>query len=579
MALPDVRVHCPCAEPPDGERAEADGLELPRTLMDAGALHALNSLYFCEDCRAIRCPRCVYDEIVQVYCPSCLHVYMSEFDEAHSQRQQQLAAVGWRRPDRDYQTCTRNCFQCPVCAANLLILAGDGAHAGEVYVQCAHCLWDSRSVPGLVFTKQTSLFSQFREKYAHAGAAARVDALGQFYRAAAAAEAEAAAARAAEGVRSAPSSPQSKYLPRRRDTSRLLPGRREPTPVSPRTAHLYGQVPAAKALQLAAQDLAALVVPLDEEADLAAAKAEAPLTRAQLDAQHYAAPTTTADLLPVPQRLRSRLARRCRACRHILVRPDTARSRKAAAPSLGTVTAALKICLLSRNYLPTVHVTSLNAITNPQAFASAEPPAPAPTMFSSARPLADAQPSTRLRPQRTYHYVLTLVNPLYERMRVSLATATTTPAAGTNAGGHKVTLLAPAFDIGGYETDAIEDWDVGMIGVMKAKLAALQVHPSLAAGATAGGVFDRGRNWTSVVMEVVPAPGAGNAVEIPIFVSVEHDRPAELPELAAEGDIQTPERAAKTATRREQPRATADDDVDGRRAAFWTVLRLGAVVE
>lgn len=87
MHYPSLRIHCPCAEPvsddegdiedevPDEQHSGSRQLTLPPTLTNDFALHALNALYFCDVCKALRCERCVVDEVVQTYCPSCLHIY------------------------------------------------------------------------------------------------------------------------------------------------------------------------------------------------------------------------------------------------------------------------------------------------------------------------------------------------------------------------------------------------------------------------------------------------------------------------------------------------------------------------
>src|SRR5271170_314262 len=79
-----IRIHCPCADspadaPPPTEEDELSttGDELDRvfdpTLPRAKySLHPLGYLYFCQECQAIRCPRCVQEEIVSAFCPMCL---------------------------------------------------------------------------------------------------------------------------------------------------------------------------------------------------------------------------------------------------------------------------------------------------------------------------------------------------------------------------------------------------------------------------------------------------------------------------------------------------------------------------
>lgn len=83
-----VRIHCPCADSPADapptpteEDSSAPLLEetpevrrifdptLPRAKY---SLHPLSHLYFCQECQAIRCPRCVQEEILSAFCPMCL---------------------------------------------------------------------------------------------------------------------------------------------------------------------------------------------------------------------------------------------------------------------------------------------------------------------------------------------------------------------------------------------------------------------------------------------------------------------------------------------------------------------------
>lgn len=44
----------------------------PRAPRANYSLYPLEHLLYCEDCHQIRCPKCVLDEIVTWYCPSCL---------------------------------------------------------------------------------------------------------------------------------------------------------------------------------------------------------------------------------------------------------------------------------------------------------------------------------------------------------------------------------------------------------------------------------------------------------------------------------------------------------------------------
>ncbi len=57
--------YCPCLATPELKLA---GPSNPSSAYD---LHAFSSLYFCDECDAIRCEKCVRMEILTYYCPSC----------------------------------------------------------------------------------------------------------------------------------------------------------------------------------------------------------------------------------------------------------------------------------------------------------------------------------------------------------------------------------------------------------------------------------------------------------------------------------------------------------------------------
>lgn len=79
-----IRIHCPCADSPaDAPIPTAeDEASTPEDTVDRifdptlarakYSLHPLGYLYFCQECQAIRCPRCVQEEIVSAFCPMCL---------------------------------------------------------------------------------------------------------------------------------------------------------------------------------------------------------------------------------------------------------------------------------------------------------------------------------------------------------------------------------------------------------------------------------------------------------------------------------------------------------------------------
>lgn len=62
---PSVRYHCPCLSnspfPPP-----------PHLASSSYSFHPLHELFFCEECDAVRCNRCVTVEVSSYYCPNCL---------------------------------------------------------------------------------------------------------------------------------------------------------------------------------------------------------------------------------------------------------------------------------------------------------------------------------------------------------------------------------------------------------------------------------------------------------------------------------------------------------------------------
>src|SRR5687768_5222608 len=112
---PYTFIQCPCSDssplgrPSDGnfptgaEEDDEDHTFDPRAARSNFSLYPLEYLLYCEDCHQIRCPRCVAEEIVTYYCPSCLFEVPSS----------NIKSEG--------NSCTRNCFQCPICIGPLAV--------------------------------------------------------------------------------------------------------------------------------------------------------------------------------------------------------------------------------------------------------------------------------------------------------------------------------------------------------------------------------------------------------------------------------------------------------------------------
>lgn len=210
------------------------------------------------------------------------------------------------------------------------------------------------------------------------------------------------------------------------------------------------------------------------------------------------------ELLPIPMLMRTKRAKRCRACRHILVKPESKVS-----------STRYRIRLIASNTLPKVTL---------KPFSMAGP--------SAGNPLL-ALPANGT-PQQ---FLLTLRNPLFERVRITLAAPTVFPVptltTKTRPGKytHRITLLCPSFDIGA-NTDA---WDEALsrdTDVSSSSSRDKRASVALASGGSGGGdgggaadgggigkgggggggsgakiaeagkIWEKGRNWTTVVLEV-----------------------------------------------------------------------------
>ena len=180
-------------------------------------------------------------------------------------------------------------------------------------------------------------------------------------------------------------------------------------------------------------------------------------------------------LRPIPTPLRSKRAKRCSDCRNNIVRPDEKRH-----------STRYKLRLVAANNIPRIGVKPLSS------------------------------DFVGLEPGKTCHFVLTLRNPIFEAVRVTLATPQTVSpdnASRTRSGekgsasvigqAGKVTILCPQFEIGA----AADVWDEALDGTDSqsskgSSQDALKVLDGKNAQPEAGKPFTKGRNWTSVVLEV-----------------------------------------------------------------------------
>jgi dynactin-4 len=170
------------------------------------------------------------------------------------------------------------------------------------------------------------------------------------------------------------------------------------------------------------------------------------------------------DLRPMPALLRTKRAKRCAACKHILVRPESK-----------PTSTRYRIKLTALNYIPLVILKPMPGT-------------------AVAKPASGETDDTTLQPSIPHQWVLTLKNHLFDTVKVSLATPAVTPGRL----GHRVTVLCPQFEVGANS----DVWD-DALGDKRTSVAMSGPRGDVGV-AEAGKVYDKGRNWTSVVLEVVP---------------------------------------------------------------------------
>ncbi|KAF2024944.1 dynactin-like protein Arp1 p62 subunit RO2 [Setomelanomma holmii] len=541
---------------------EEDGTFDPRNPRSNYSLYPIEHLLYCEDCLQIRCPRCVIEETLNWYCPSCLFEVPSSVVKSDGNR------------------CTRNCFNCPVCISPLTVNSiekpdAPSATGGPYILACPYCHWSTVET-GIEFEKHTGVYGQL--------------------------------ARVGNGGRAMPTAKerdkdreQRKDLEaRQRDSRHLLsPSDDSPTadresdkstasrdhvfsnlgafykgqieaqtPVNPFSAHdlnfsspsaysrimnLYSSTGAKKQkrgkptpMREAASELEGLVVH-DMASDNAAIERikrdgwNNTLSRTQKLAQPDPHVRFDNELRPIATLLCTKRSKRCRSCRHILSKPESK-----------ITSTRYKIKVLALTHIPRLSL---------RALPSAMTPSVPPTLGATA-----AAPFSyhNLRSGIPTHFLLQLSNPLFDTIRVTLATPSTVPGKVQT----RVTILCPQFEVGA-NTDV---WDDALSSSVPSGTRGSAADGQIEAGK----VWDRGRNWTSVVIEVIPGflrpiTGFGQAdhadelgedddlLEIPIFVRLEFETEAN-PEDRGLDDS----RGSK-------------GEKEKREEAFWTVVGAGCI--
>jgi len=255
----------------------------------------------------------------------------------------------------------------------------------------------------------------------------------------------------------------------------------------------------------------------------------------------------TSELRPIPYLLRTKRSKRCPVCRHIISKPEAK-----------VQTTRFRIRLVAGSYIPSIAIRPLSLASGNSSSASGA-----------------TLPGALLEPLKPAHYLLTFKNPIFEPIKVTLGAPATTPGRFAS----RVTVLCPEFEV-----DANTDvWDEALKdpsgGDRDSRDRRRQRGESASGGGNGGNaqnqlevgkIWERGRNWVSIVVEVVPASlrletgdlplrEDEDVLEIPMFVRVEWEAEAGGDDVGAVSSGRDREARGK------------------RELAYWCVLGLGRI--
>ncbi|KAI9695356.1 MAG: hypothetical protein M1836_006476 [Candelina mexicana] len=464
----------------------------PKAPRSAYSLWPIEHLLYCEDCHQIRCPRCVLEEISMWWCPSCYFEVPNSVVKTDGNR------------------CQRNCYQCPICTTQLNVNALDtdtNKLGGPYVLGCPYCYWSSLDI-GVQFDKPTNITGQLAKRTKpEDDDFRRTDLIPSQQTKDDDSETEGSALEANEQFANLKSFYSTQIT---NSSPNPLPGFSDlggPSPGS--TSRLlafysqlagYGKKKPKEKLPLMreAYNIEEGLKVLGDEDDHIIEKMknvgwEGTTSLKQRSEQPHEARFLSRDIRPIPTLLRTKRSKRCRACRHILAKQENKMT-----------SIRYRIRLLASTYIPTLSLLPFHPDSN----------LPAPTPPGTKPPLPRAPTylaATTLTPLKPTQYLLTVTNNLFAPISVNLATPSHTPGRFPS----KVTILCPSFEVAPNK-DAWEEalgtpdkknGGGGGMGMGMGRSVSSAVLLKKAGGegeAEAGKIWAKGKNWTSVVVEIVP---------------------------------------------------------------------------
>ncbi|KAK9694202.1 hypothetical protein K7432_013528 [Basidiobolus ranarum] len=395
----------------ESDSSEENELDTPPFDLSEHDVHLvtqpLSKLYFCESCHQLRCPRCVQSEIVCYYCPNCLFEVPT-------------ASVKYEK-----NRCGRNCFECPLCSNTLsVVLSEKSSTQGSpetpeslYYLHCGVCRWSSKEIE-MTFERPTGLAMQLQKTEDEQPDVQEFDNLKQhferFFRA-----------------NNPPSLPPSLLsipgVSGFTKTSMLLHTQQQ---------QQQQEVTPYKSDVVVAddKDLIEELINMTDSSEITTLEQRLK----QLNTQSY----RTTGLYPQRIHLRTKRSKRCKSCRHILIKPD----QKAQATRF-------KIKFTAMLYVPIINIVN--------------------------QPYLEIGKPTQV--------ILKFTNPLEQEMEIILATSQV-----TKDNQAQISVLAPQFKVYPY-ADMLEFDEEER----RRRLVSETNNSTI-------GIHERKLNTTSIIIEVVP---------------------------------------------------------------------------
>ena len=468
--------------------------------------------------------------------------------------------------------CTRNCFNCPICTSQLITASIGETKEGPFILNCNYCMWTTLDI-GITFEEPTNIRGQL-DRLANGGKPREPQ------------KAKSVDPSRKSSLAREPFSPgdvkaDTDTLEKEADSSDLDPTAR----FNALRSFYKDQITASSTdqsglsssyLDLASSSPASLSRLIDRYSNIgkpstkksrqkphimreALSKREGlqvssnshPISHthyietpspSQLAFQHPSylgnpSATSVSEVRPMPTLLRTKRSKRCAECKHILVKPE-----------FKPTSTRYRIKLIALTYIPSITLKPLPVTGGPH------PPGP------------DGTPDMILDPGKPSQWIVTLRNPLFENVNVTLASPSVTPGRH----GHRITILCPQFEIGKNG----DVWDDAINNPLNKSVANKETISS-GGEQIAGKLYDQGKNWVSVVIEIVPAlivrevgrmkEEDEDVVEVPVRVRLEWM-------VSEEGGDEAEKKKSEKALEE------AGEQDDGRRElAYWMVLGLGKV--